>query len=80
MNKLLIGLVLMTFLACRENKPQEEKKEEVKAGLVQAVNRPRQLHVGRTIVSAIAGALQRSLLGEFRLPVTQDMLRDAELG
>jgi CHASE3 domain sensor protein len=33
MNKLLTGLVLMSFLACRENKPREEKKEEVKAGL-----------------------------------------------
>lgn len=33
MNKLLTGLVLMAFLACRENKPQEEKEEEVKAGL-----------------------------------------------
>lgn len=33
MNKLLTGLILMTFLACRENRSQEEKKEEVKAGL-----------------------------------------------
>jgi len=33
MNKLLTGLVLMTFLACRENSTREEKREEVKAGL-----------------------------------------------
>ena len=33
MNKLLTGLVLVAFLACRENNAQQEKKEEVKAGL-----------------------------------------------
>lgn len=33
MNKLLIGLVLVAFSACRENSTQQKKKEEVEAGL-----------------------------------------------
>ena len=36
--------------------------------------------VGGAIVAAIAGALERAKLGKFRFPITQDVLRDAELG
>ena len=36
--------------------------------------------VGGAIVTAIAGALERAKLGKFGFPVTQDVLRDAELG
>ena len=42
----------------------------------QAVNASRQGDVGRAVIAAVAGALQRPELRELRLPVAQDMLRD----
>ena len=44
------------------------------------VDAPGQSDVGRPIIAPIAGALQRTQLGEAGLPVAQYMLRDPEVG
>lgn len=45
----------------------------------QAVDSMRELDVGRTVIAPVPGALHRLQLGELRLPVTQDVLSDAQL-
>jgi hypothetical protein len=46
----------------------------------QAVDAAHERDVGRAIVAAVAGALERAQLREFRFPIAQDVLRDAEFG
>ena len=46
----------------------------------QAVDAPRQRDVVGPVIAAVAGALQRPQLREARLPIAQDVLRNAELG
>ena len=45
----------------------------------QAVDAPGQRDVVGPVIAAVAGALQRPQLREARLPIAQDMLRDAEV-
>ena len=43
------------------------------------MDRSRKIHVRGSIVTPIAGTLQRPKLRELRFPIAQDVLRDAEL-
>ena len=45
----------------------------------QIMDSPRQIGIGGAIITAIAGALERLQLGEFRFPIAQDVLGDPEL-
>jgi hypothetical protein len=45
----------------------------------QAMNSADERRIGRPIIAAVAGALQRAKLRESRLPIAQDMLLDAQL-